>query len=218
MGAALENFLQKFDGLNDIPVGKPFSIKITDKEATDAAREYITENKEWIKKQLKALTGLSLSVEEPFIKFQNDELSIAVKGGVGFLKANASLTSEVKWNSQTGKPEVNVRSVKLPVVSVSPEKLNSVVEKPLDNIMAKVKEYGDIHSLKLSEGLVVMDAVKTKDFSPEERQNWLDKRPQSAPQSASPAPNNNSGNVTAAQSNQTGTGNPSQGFDQTQKL
>ena len=157
MGANLDKFLNKFEEFQNLPSGEYFSIEVTDKEATDAGREYVTENKEWIKEQLKATTGLALSVENPTIKFGNDELSMGVIGAMGFLKANASLTADVAWK---GVPIVNVRAVNVPFVTLSPEKLNTLVEKPIDQLMEKVKEYGEIRSFKLSDGLAVLEAVK----------------------------------------------------------
>lgn len=157
MGANLDKFMNKFEEFKNLPSGETFSIEVTDKEATDAGREYVTENKEWIKQQLKATTGLGLSVENPTIKFGDDELSMGVVGGMSFLKANASLTADVAYN---GEPSVNVREVNVPFVSLSPEKLNTLVEKPLDQLMEKVKEYGEIRSFKLSAGLAVLEAVK----------------------------------------------------------
>ncbi len=157
MGANLDKFLNKFEEFKNLPSGESFSIEVTDKEATAAGREYVSENKEWIKQQLKETTGLGLSVENPTIGFGNDELSMAVTGGMGFLKANASLTADVAWN---GEPNVNVRAVNVPFVTLSPEKLNTLVAKPLDQLMEKVKEYGEITSFKLTEGLAVLKATK----------------------------------------------------------
>ena len=157
MGANLDKFLGKFEEFKNLPSGESFSIEVTEEEATAAGREYLTENKEWIKQQLKSTTGMGLSVENPTIKFGADELSMAVTGAMGFLKANASLTADVAWN---GEPNVNVRAVNVPFVSLSPEKLNTLVEKPIDQLMEKVKEYGEIRSFKLSAGLAVLEAVK----------------------------------------------------------
>ena len=157
MGVNLDKFLNKFEEFKNLPSGESFSIAVTDKEATDAGREYVSENREWIKQQLKATTGLGLSVENPTIKFEADVLSMAVTGAMGFLKANASLTADVVWN---GEPNVNVSAVNVPFVTLSPEKLNTLVEKPIAQLMEKVKEYGEITSFKLSEGLAVLEAIK----------------------------------------------------------
>ena len=157
MGVNLDKFLNKFEEFKTLPAGESFSIEVTDQEATAAGREYVSENKVWIKQQLKAATGLNLSVENPSIRFGNDELSIAVTGGMGLLKAKASLTAEAGWN---GAPFVHVRTVNVPFVSLSPEKMNGFVEKPLDQLMEKVKEYAEIRSFKLTAGLAVLKAVK----------------------------------------------------------
>ena len=109
MGANIDHFMNKFEEFKNLPSGESFSIEVTDKEATDAGWEYVTENKEWIKQQLKAATGMNLSVGNPTIKFGNDELSIDVTGAMGFIKANASLTAGVVWN---GQPNVNVRAAR----------------------------------------------------------------------------------------------------------
>ena len=157
MGVNLNKFMNKFEEFKNLPSGETFSIEVTDQEATAAGREYVTENQAWIKQQLKANTGMNLSVGNPTIKFGNDELSMNVTGGMGVLKANASLTADVAWN---GAPYVNVRAVKVPFVSLSPEKLNPMLEKPIEQLMEKVNEYGEIRSFKLSEGLAVLEAVK----------------------------------------------------------
>lgn len=162
MGVNLDKFMSKFEEFKNLPPGEFFSIKVTEKEATDAVREYVSENKEWIKEQLKAATKLGLSVENPTIKFGNDELSMEVTGSKGILKSKASLISDVLWK---GKPEVKVRTVKVPFVSLSAEKLNTVMAKPIDTLMEKVKAYGEIRSFKLTEGMAVLEAVRKASVS-----------------------------------------------------
>ena len=157
MGATLQHFLGKFDEFKTLPSGKSFSIKVTDQEATAAANEYLTENKAQVSQLLQKTTGMNLEVEKPSIGFKNDELLLSAMGGMGFLKAKATLDADVQWS---GQPTVVVRSVKVPVVSVTPEKLNSVVEKPLKQLMEKVEEYAEIHNFKLQDGFAVLEAVR----------------------------------------------------------
>ncbi len=157
MGATLQHFLGKFDEFKTLPSGKSFSIKVTDQEATAAANEYLTENKAQVSQLLQKTTGMNLEVEKPSVGFKNDELLLSAMGGMGFLKAKATLDADVQWN---GQPTVVVRSVKVPVVSVTPEKLNSVVEKPLKQLMEKVEEYAEIHNFKLQDGFAVLEAVR----------------------------------------------------------
>ena len=157
MGTTLQHFLGKFDEFKTLPSGKSFSIKVTDQEATAAANEYLTENKAQVSQLLQKTTGMNLEVEKPSVGFKNDELLLSAMGGMGFLKAKATLDADVQWN---GQPTVVVRSVKVPVVSVTPEKLNSVVEKPLKQLMEKVEEYAEIHNFKLQDGFAVLEAIR----------------------------------------------------------
>ena len=157
MGATIDKFMAKFEEFKTLPSGESFAIEITDKEATAAAKEYITENKAEIRDFLKQQTGFGLDVDDPSVKFGEDEISLSAMGGKGFLKTKATLTADIKWD---GGPVVNVRSVEVPVVSVSPEKLNSSVEEPLKKMMDIVEEYAEIRSFKLKEGVAVLEAVR----------------------------------------------------------
>ena len=157
MGATLQHFLGKFDEFKTLPAGEFFSIKVSDQEATAAANEYLTENKAQVRQLLQKTTGMNLDVENPSIGFRNDEILLSAMGGMGFLKARASLNADVQWN---GEPNVVVRSVQVPVISVTPEKLNSVVEKPLKQLTEKVEEYAEIRNFKLQDGFAVLEAVK----------------------------------------------------------
>ena len=157
MGATIQQFMDKFETFKTLPGGEPFTIEVTDLEATAAAREYVAENKALIRAGMKQETGFELDVDKPSITFRDDTVLLSVMAGVGFLKTKATLTADVKWD---GGPVVNVRSVEVPVVSVSPEKLNSSVEEPLKKMMAVVEEYAEIRSFKLKDGVAVLDAVR----------------------------------------------------------
>ena len=157
MGVTLQQFMDKFEEFKTLPGGESFAIEVTDQEATAAANEYVTENKAQIKDLLKQQTGFNLDVEKPSVSFGNDEIVLSAMGGVGFLKTKATLTADVTWD---GKPVVVVRSVEVPVVSVSPEGLNSTVEEPLVQMMEKVREYAEIRSFKLTDGVAVIEAIR----------------------------------------------------------
>ena len=157
MGATLQHFIDKFEEFQSLPAGESFTIEVTDQEATSAANEFLTENKAQIKQFLKQSTGVGLDVENPSIDFLDDGIILSARGGKGFLKANASLTANVQWN---GEPVVTVRSVDVPFISVSPEKLNSAVKKPLQQFTEKVGEYAEIRSFKLMYGLAILEAVR----------------------------------------------------------
>ena len=157
MGATLQHFLGKFDEFKTLPAGESFSIRVSDQEATAAANEYLTENKAQVKQLIQQKAGIGLDVEKPSIGFHNDGISVSAMGGMGFLKAKASLNADVQWD---GKPNVVVRSVQVPVISVTPEKLNSVVEKPLKQLTEKVEEYAEIRNFKLQDGFAVLEAVR----------------------------------------------------------
>ncbi len=157
MGATLSNFMNKFNEFKDLPSGKSFSIEVTDTEATAAAREYLEEYNEQVKQLIRNSAGVSINIENPEIRFGNDEISMAARGSKGFLKVKASISAEVRWDGITN---VTVRSVEVPFISISPEKLNFVIEKPLAQAMGKVKEYAEIRSFKLRDGHTVLEAVK----------------------------------------------------------
>lgn len=157
MGATIEQFIGKFEEFKALPSGESFTIEVTDQEATAAANEYVTENKAQIQELLKQQTGFNLDVEKPSVAFRNDEILLSAMGGIGFLKTKASLTADVKWD---GKPVVVVRSVEVPVVSISPGELNSTVEEPLTKMMETVEEYAEIRSFKLKDGVAVLEAVR----------------------------------------------------------
>ena len=157
MGTTLNKFMDKFNEFKTLPSGENFVIRVTDQEATAAAEEYLAENKEQVRQLLQKNAGMKLDVEDPSITFRNDELSASAKGGKGFLKAKASLTADVRWG---GTLNVDVRSVDVPFISVTPGKLNSVVERPLKQLVEKVEEYAEIRSFKLTDGFAVLEATK----------------------------------------------------------
>ena len=130
MGSTLNAYLNKFEEFKALPAGQSFTIRVI---------------------------GLKLSVDNPSISFRDDEIRVSASGGMGFLKAKAALTAEVKWD---GKPVVAVRSVEIPFLPVTPEKLNSVVEGPLKKGTGIVEQYAEIRSLKVTDGAVVLEAVR----------------------------------------------------------
>ena len=157
MGAQLKNFMDKLEEFKALPSGESFTIKVTDQEATSAANEFVTEQKAQIKEFLKQSTGFALGISDPVIDFLDDGIILSAKGGKGFLKAGASITANVLWDSRL---VVNVRSVDVPFISVSPQKLNSAVKKNLSRLMAKVEEYAEIRAFKLTYGCAVLEAVR----------------------------------------------------------
>ena len=157
MGSTLNSFKNKFKEFKTLPVGQSFTIKVTDQEATAAAREYLTENKASVSERIKKRTGIGLTIDNPAVMFRKDEICLSASGGKGFLKAKASLTADVRWD---GNPVVVVRTVDVPFISVSPEKLNSVVERPLNRLMQTVEEYAVIRSFRLMDGVAILEAER----------------------------------------------------------
>ena len=45
MGSTLNAYLNKFEEFKALPAGQSFTIRVTDQEATEVAREYLAENK-----------------------------------------------------------------------------------------------------------------------------------------------------------------------------
>jgi|GEM_PF-5578337 len=157
MGATLNKFLDQFEKFQTLPGGETFRIEVTDAEATAAAKEYVSENKAQIKKMLKQAAGVGLDVDDPAIRFVEDGVLLSAKGGKGLVKAKASLAADVKWD---GDLSVVVRSVNVPIIKVSPESLNSTMEKPLRQLMEKVEEYAEVRSFKVKDGAAVLEAVR----------------------------------------------------------
>ncbi len=101
MGAALNNFMNKFNDSKVLPAGKTFKIKVTDTEAAAAAREYLEEYNEQVRQLIQNSAGMSINVENPEIRFGNDEISMAARGRKGFLKVNSSVNAEVMKGRQS---------------------------------------------------------------------------------------------------------------------
>lgn len=157
MGATMQQFMDKFEEFRTLPKGESFTIEVTDLEATAAAREYVAENDAQIKQAMKQETGFELEVDKPSIGFRKDKVLLSLMAGKGFLKTKASITADVKWD---GKPVVVVRSVEVPIVSVSPGELNTFVEEPLKQMTAAVEEYAEIRSFRIEDGVAVLEAVR----------------------------------------------------------
>ena len=157
MGAVLQRFIGKFEEFRSLDPGEPFSIRVTEQEAEDAAREYLAENKEGVSQMIRKAAGVSLEVSDPEVRFYRDEIGLSLRGGRGPLKVRASLNADVRWN---GRPYVNVRSVELPFVKVTPQKLNSLVEAPLLSAMGKVTQYADIRSFQITTGSALLEAIR----------------------------------------------------------
>lgn len=157
MGATLYSYMNKVNEFEALPSGESFTIQITDKEATQVTQEYLAENKDQVKKLIQAKTGMNLAVEKPSVEFREDEVLASLSGGMGFLKARLSLDAEVRWDDGL---IVNVRSVNIPFLSATPQKLNSVVAGPIERFMKKVEQYAEIRSFKLMNGYAVLEAVR----------------------------------------------------------
>lgn len=157
MGAVMQQFMDKFEEFKTLSSGESFTLEVTDVEATAAAREYVAENKAQIKQMMKQETGFELDVDKPSIAFRKDAVLLSLMAGVGFLKTKASITADVKWD---GKPVVVVRSVEVPVVSVSPGELNAFVAEPLKQMTEAVEEYAEIRSFRIEDGVAVLEAVR----------------------------------------------------------
>ena len=157
MGAVTQQFMDKFEEFKALPSGESFTIEVTDVEATAVAREYVAENREQIQEAMKQETGFELDVDKPSITFRDDVVLLSVMAGKGFLKTKANITADVKWD---GKPVVVVRSVEVPVVSVSPGELNAFVAEPLKQMTEAVEEYAEIRSFRIEDGVAVLEAVR----------------------------------------------------------
>ena len=84
MGSTLNAYLNKFEEFKALPAGQSFTIRVTDQEATEVAKEYLAENKASVSQRIQKRTGLKLSVDNPSVSFRNDEIRVSASGGMGF--------------------------------------------------------------------------------------------------------------------------------------
>ena len=157
MGARLNSFVAKFNQFQTLKPGEPFTIRVTDAEATEAAEELIAENKDRIRELTKKETGVGMDAAEPKICFREGEFSMTAKVGKGIVKVKSSLCADVKWENGL---KVNVKKVDVPIIKISPEKLNFVVRDPLDMGMRMVENYARIRSFEIKDGYAVLEAVR----------------------------------------------------------
>lgn len=157
MGATLNSFIEKFNHFQSLKPGEPFTIRVTDAEATDAAKEYIEENKDRIKELIQKKADVGLDVADPKVSFREGEFSMSAKGGKGVVKVKGSVCADVKWENGL---KVNVKKVDVPIIKISPEKLNFVVREPLDMGMRMVEKYARIRSFEIKDGYAVLEAVR----------------------------------------------------------
>lgn len=156
MGAAIDRFVGKFNEFRALRPGEKFSVRVTDFEANEAAREYLSENRAQVTQLIRNAAGVGLEVSDPEIRFHTDELALSARGGRGLMKVRASLCAEVRWENRL---VVNVKSVEVPFIQVTPQKLNSIVEQPLRSVMNRVSEYAEIRAFRLIEGAAILEGL-----------------------------------------------------------
>ena len=155
--SALDALYRQFYEIKALPPDTGFRIKLSDTEATDAAREYLFRNKDVVSQMIKSAAKVSLDVSDPQITFRTDEIFASARGGKGFMKVNASICSEVRWD---GSLHVNVKSVDVPFVKTSPAQLNSLIQLPLQAFMRQIEQYGAIRSFNIMNGFAVLSGLK----------------------------------------------------------
>lgn len=154
----VDDLSQKILEVEALPSGSVFQLTVTDEEGTSAADDYLKRYMTQVQDMLRQAIGTKLDLSKPEIKFGDDEVFLSVKGGKGLLKVNASLQASVIWNGSS--LDVNVKSIDIPIVSVDPATVNAYIQKPINDSMAMLQQYYEIHSFKIVEGSAIIEATK----------------------------------------------------------
>ncbi|MBR6088985.1 MAG: hypothetical protein IKP86_03560 [Anaerolineaceae bacterium] len=153
----IDKYTDLYNEFKQQPAGSPVRVSVSDAEATAAAREYLEANKPAVRDLIRDKAGVSLDIADPVIRFSPDELLLSASGKKGILKVNASANAKITWN---GSLNVEAQTVNVPIVSISPEKINPAIKAPLASIMEKVQEYIEIRSFRITDGRAELEGVK----------------------------------------------------------
>ena len=99
MGSTLNAYLKKLEEFKDLPAGQPITIRVTDQDATEIAREYLVENKAGVSQRIQKRTGLKLSVDNPSVSFRNDEIRVSASGQRPPSRRKSNGTASRLWPS-----------------------------------------------------------------------------------------------------------------------
>ena len=150
----LENQYREIEAL---PSGSVFNLVVTDDDMSAAASEYLVRFKNEIQAMILESTGMKLDLADPVVEFKTDKTVASLKVGKGFLKVTASIQAEITWD---GEIHVNVLAVDVPIVSIDPATVNSYIEKPVRQAMAKLGEKYEIRNLHVGDGMITLEAMK----------------------------------------------------------
>lgn len=153
----IDKYTKLFNDFRIRETGTLYKITIPDADATAAAREYIENNKAQVQNLLKESTGKSFEIVDPVITFSPDVIHLSVKIKKSVVKINASASARVTWD---GTLHVEALSVDVPIISISPEKINPAIKTPIAQVMNKVLEFIDIRTFQIKNGAAYLEGVK----------------------------------------------------------
>ncbi len=153
----IEKLENQYREIEALPSGSVFNLVVTDDDMSSAATEYLIMFEHEIQNMIQESTGMRLDVSDPYIEFKTDKTVLSIKAGKGFLKVTASLQAEITWD---GSIHVNVISVDVPLVTVDPATVNSYIEYPVSQGMAKLEEKYEIRDLHVGDGMITLEAMK----------------------------------------------------------
>ena len=153
----IDKLTNQYREIEALPSGSVFTLVVTDDDMTAAAEEYLSNFRKEIEAMVQEAAGVKLTLSDPVVEISTTDTVASVKVGKGFLKVNASIRATITWD---GSLHVNVTSVDVPIVSVDPATINSYIQGPINNGMAKVAEYYEIRSLQVGDGAITVEAMK----------------------------------------------------------
>lgn len=153
----IDKYIKKFNDFKAQQPGTALKVVLTDADATAALREYIEKNNTQVQVLIKDNIGVNIDIIDPVITFTKDMIDLTAKGKISLIKITISATAKVTWD---GMLHVEAQSLNVPVISISPEKINPAIKEPLNKIMKKIQEYIEIHSFRITEGAAFLEGTK----------------------------------------------------------
>ena len=157
LGEAAENIQDQIRKINELPPNSEFTWKLDDDEISDAANEYLDKYAGEIEEMIRSAIGTKVDLSDAHVEFKPNTVNASVKAGKGFLKVSASTQAEVTWD---GKLHVNVKDVDVPIVSVDPAAINSLIQTPVERAVNYLEQYVEIRSITIGDGYVEINAVR----------------------------------------------------------
>lgn len=144
--------------IQNLPSGSPFSIVLTDKQLTDAAKEGLDQNKEEVKALIKQYFNTDANVSDPKVEFKQDQFKASLKVGVSFLKVGASASGKI--NLLNGLPDLNIEKIDLPLVKIAPDTINSQVKASINAYGYLLTDYVTISNIAVTDGQILIEGTR----------------------------------------------------------